>query len=194
MARDGAKNEKRMTTILGRLKFIPFVMGANKPLPPDIKPGTSKLTYFFIICSALLIVVLIEKLVLERGKNGSKLNPKEEEKLQKRLKEIDESEQYALCAIEDGWYPCLHSGQATYFLKAGEVWKYGVTSKGETGRYKDPFLFKNRVSYIRQFTGSFSECLKQEQIKLFHYPYLPENLARPPAERLPRPPYNSIMR
>ncbi len=169
-------------------------MGANKPLTQNPRQGTSKSTYLLLVCSVLLIIAFITNSVLEKSGNEPKLSRKEEEKLQKRLKEIDESEQYALVAMEDGWYPCLHSGRTTFYLNVGEVWKYGVTSKGETGRYTELFLFKNRVSYLRQFTGTFSECLKQEQIRLFHYPYTPENLARPPAERLPRPPYNPIMR
>jgi hypothetical protein len=121
-------------------------------------------------------------------------SPQETDKLQKRLKEIDDSEQYALVASVDGWYPCLHSGRKLYFLKTGEVWKYGVTSKGALGRYAASFLVKNRVSYLVQFKGNFSECLKQEQIKLFGYAYLPENQIRPQEEQLPRPPYNPVMR
>lgn len=122
--------------------------------------------------------------------------PSEEEtaKLQKRLREIDESEQYALVANVDGWYACLHKGRPGFHLHAGEVWKYGVTSKGEFGRYTAAFLLQNKVSYVVQFRGNFAECLKQEQIKLVAYPYLPENLARPEADQLPRPPYNPIMR
>jgi hypothetical protein len=124
----------------------------------------------------------------------AQLSPQETDKLQKRLKEIDDSEQYALVAAIDGFYPCLHSGHKTYYLKTGEVWKYGVTSKGALGRYAASFLVKNRVSYLVQFKGNFAECLKQEQIKLFGYPYLPENQVRPLALQLPRPPYNPVMR
>lgn len=129
------------------------------------------------------------------GENGDpKLSPEAEEKLEKRLREIDDSEQYALVAVSDGWYPCLHSGRTICYLRAGEIWKYGVTSKGQFRRYSAAFLVRNRVSYIVQFKGTLSECLKQEQIRLFHYPTLPENLARPVKDRLPRPPYNPIMR
>ena len=169
-------------------------MGADKKQVQEPEPGTSKLFYFLLAGSILLCFVLFKNLVFESDERAPKLSPKEEEKLLKRLREIDESEQYALIAMEDGWYPCLHGGRTSCYLKKGEVWKYGVTSKSETGRYDAPFLIANRVSYFIQFTGTFSECLKQEQIKLYHYQYLPENLARPPAERLPRPPYNSIMR
>lgn len=169
-------------------------MGADRKQVQEQKPRTSKLFYFLLAGSVLYFFVLFKNQVFENEEGEPKLSPKEEEKLQKRLREIDESEQYALIATVDGWYPCLHSGRTTVYLKKGEVWKYGVTSKGEFGRYTALFLSINRVTYFIEYEGTFSECLKQEQIKLFNYRYLPENLARPPTERLPRPPYNSIMR
>ncbi len=142
----------------------------------------------------LFVMVVLQEMGVPRKNDLDTLNPSEAARLQKRLREIDDSEQYLLVATINGLYPCLHSGRTTYYLKSGEVWKYGVTSKGEFGRYAAAFLVKNKVSYIVEFNGTFSECLKQEQIKLFNYPYLPENLSRPETERLPRPPYNSIMR
>lgn len=69
-----------------------------------------------------------------------------------------------------------------------------MTSKGKFGRYSIAFFAKYNVLYFVQFKGTYSECLKQEQIRLFNYPYFPENLARSPNERLPRPPFNPIMR
>jgi len=122
-----------------------------------------------------------------------KLSPKEEEKLQKRLKELDDAEQYALIAEEDGWYRCNHPRRIAYYLREGEIWKYGTTTKGQFGRYSVSYLEYNNVLYFVQFRGTISECLKEEQRKLFTYPYLPENLARPVQDRLPRPPYNSKM-
>lgn len=170
-------------------------MGADKPQPLKPETQTPKLIFLlFLGCTLLLLVALSQNSVFERGKGEPKLNPKEQAKLRKRLKEIDDSEQYALIAKGNGWYPCLHSGRTSYYLKANEVWKYGVTSKGEFGRYTAKFLVSNNVSYDIQFKGNYSECLKQEQVKLFNYRYLPENLARLLAERLPRPPYNPVMR
>lgn len=173
-----------------------LLMGADKPQAekPDNKTKTS---FTLILIGAVLLLVAIA-LLSKADFNGvnevPKLSPQDEAKLQKRLREIDDSEQYALVARADGWYDCLHSGRTTCYLKTGEVWKYGVTSKGKFGRYSTSFLLKNKVFYLVQFKGNFSDCLKQEQIKLFNYPYLPENLARPPAQRLPRPPFNLIMR
>lgn len=171
-------------------------MGADKP-KLEKKDSESKMSFFPLLVGTAVLAVavaLFSKMTFDENGNLPKLNPRDEAKLQKRLKEIDDSEQYALVATVNGWYPCLHSGRATCYLKIGEVWKYGVTSKGKFGRYTAAFLIKNRVSYIVQFKGNISECLKQEQIRLFNYPNLPENLARPPTERLPRPPYNAIMR
>ena len=156
--------------------------------------GRSFLLPFVILAAGILAIALFPKIGFEEEYGRPKLHPKEEERLLKRLMEIDDSEQYALIATKGGWYPCLHSGHTIYYLHAGEIWKYGVTSKGRIGRYTLKFLVQNQVVYHVQFKGTFSECLKQEQIKLFHYPYLPENLARPATERLPRPPYNPITR
>jgi len=171
-------------------------MGADKPKLEKAEnqsqtPILLPLMGAFVL---ILAIVLFAKASFTEENKAPELSPKEEEKLQKRLREIDDSEQYALIAKSNGWYPCLHSGRTTVFLKAGEVWKYGVTSKGQFGRYAAKFLLSNNVLYDLQFKGTVSECLKQEQIKLFNYRYLPENLARPPADRLSRPPYNSIMR
>lgn len=160
--------------------------------PP--KRSTTYLPFLMAAIVLLVIVALFKHIDVNNALGDMSLDPKEEAKLQKRLKEIDDSEQYALVAETDGYYPCLHSGQVTYFLHKGEVWKYGVTSKGQFGRYASEFLRKNNVSYFAEFKGNIAECLKQEQIKLYNYPFLPENLARPENRRLPRPPYNPIMR
>jgi hypothetical protein len=171
-------------------------MGANLPewKKKENRPQTPTFLPILGVIVFLAAVALCLRLALPEDIPGPKLNPKEEKKLQKRLREIDDSEQYALIARVNGWYPCLHSGRTSCYLLVGEVWKYGVTSKGKFGRYNSDFLLDNKVAYFIEFKGNFAECLKQEQIKLFTYPYLPENLARPPADRLPRPPYNSIMR
>ncbi len=171
-------------------------MGAERPQVrrPRVKPQTPLPIVFIWFALLLIALVAVPTTQPEPTTTPSKLSSKEEKKLQKRLKEIDDSEQYALVATIDGWYPCLHSGHPICHLLIGEVWKYGVTSKGKLGRYTAVFLVENQVSYLVQYKGTYSECLKQEQIRLFNYRYLPENLARPPAEQLPRPPYNPIMR
>ncbi|MEZ4927924.1 MAG: hypothetical protein R3A50_16695 [Saprospiraceae bacterium] len=150
---------------------------------------------FLIVATCFLIgIALIIGVLLKKEAPSPELQPKEKAKLEQKIREIDDSEQYALIANNNGWYPCLHSGRSSYYLLKGEIWKYGVTSKGQFGRYTVKFLRNNNVSYIIEFKGNMAECLKMEQIKLFNYPFLPENMTRPINDRLPRPPYNPIMR
>lgn len=120
-------------------------------------------------------------------------DPREASLPDRRRSTPDDFEQYALTAGRNGWYPCLHSRRIQFYLKTGEVWKYGVGGSGVFGRFRATFLLKNKVSCIVQYRGSFAQCLRQEQLRLFGYRDLPENLARPPARQLPRPPYNPIV-
>src|SRR3989339_719354 len=170
-------------------------MGADKPYlrktPASTKPSVWPLLLVatgIIIASALII-----EAVFAKEEPSPELSPKEKAKLEQKMKEIDDAEQYALLAAKDGHYACLHSGRATCFLHKGEVFKYGVTTKGEFGRYNTAFMMKHNVIYVVQFKGNVAECLIQEQIKLFNYPYLTENLSRLPENQLPRPPFNPIM-
>ncbi len=159
------------------------------------KPETKK-TLLFVWAGVLILIICALKWsdVIEYFNGEPRLSSKHQNQLQKKLDELDEAEQYALVAISNGWYPCLHGGRSLYYLKANEVWKYGVTTKCERGRYTSEFLQDNEVLYIIQFKGILSECLQEEQRKLFSYPILPENLSRLEVDRLLRPPYNPVLK
>lgn len=173
-------------------------MGATKtPLqqyPPQGPKTKNPLPLLIAGAFALVLCALAWSDVVEYFKGEPRLIPKYQRQLERKLIELDEADQYALIATTDGMYPCLHSSRALYHLRIGEVWKYGVTAKGERGRYTAQFLQDNAVSYIIQLHATFSECLKEEQRKLFTYPLLPENLARKEDGRLLRPPYNPVLR
>ena len=168
-------------------------MGAHQPElgKTPAKPQTTSSPRLIGAAVSLFAITIFLREVFNVEDENPKLSPQEEAKLQKRLKELDEAEQYALIANEAGWYPCNHPGRTVCYLLPGEVWKYGTTTKGELGRYSVNYLETINVFYIVQFEGTIAECLKEEQRKLYYYPYLPENLARPEKDRLPRPPYNS---
>lgn len=171
-------------------------MGADKPYLSKVSTKTKPSVWplLILLTSIIIASTLIIEAVFVKEEPSPELNPKEKAKLEKKMKEIDDAEQYALLAAKDGLYACLHSGRETCFLRKGEVFKYGVTTKGEFGRYNTSFMMKHNVIYVVQFKGNVAECLIQEQVKLFNYPYLPENLARLPENQLPRPPYNPIMK
>lgn len=172
-------------------------MGADNPRKSlHTTTPKAKTPLPFIVAGTLLLIISALKWsdVIEYINGEPRLTAKHQQQLQKKLNELEEAEQYALVAMTDGWYPCLHSGRALYHLHIGEVWKYGVTTKGERGRFTGQFILDNSVAYVIQYTGTVGECLKEEQAKLFSYPLLPENLARPEKDRLIRPPYNPVFK
>ncbi len=116
------------------------------------------------------------------------LAPWRKEKFERELQELDDAEQYVLMVRIPGTFPCYSCVDKTeIFLTAGEVWRYGVTRKGQDGRYRDGLPYSNLV-YLAQFQGTLQECLKEEKQKIYHYPLLPENLKR--KKPLIRPPGN----
>lgn len=172
-------------------------MGADSPQPKfePKEPKKKSLLPFIIGGAAILILCALEwRDVIEYINGEPQLAAKHQSQLQKKLNDLEDAEQYALVAMTEGWYPCLHSGRALYYLHIGEVWKYGITSRGERGRYTTRFLQDNGVQYLIQFKGTMTECLQEEQRKLFSYPLLPENLARLELDRLVRPPYNPVLK
>ena len=143
----------------------------------------------FSILAILGIVFAV--LLFATISNWENLEPERLEKLLNLFKKFDENaEQYALVADIDGIYPCPScSNEGTIWLFNGEVWKYGVSVNGEAGRYTIGFLRSNHLRYEMQFKGGLTECYKQEKIKIFTYPTLPENLKRGD-KKLFRPPGN----
>lgn len=120
-----------------------------------------------------------------------KLSPERQAKLEKELEEIDNAQQYVLIATAPGYYPCYScpDGSTTIFLYPGEVFRYGVTRKGEKLRYPGGDYGATNLLYIVQFEGDYAQCLKEEKIKIYNYPLLPEAQKR--ELKLPRPPGNA---
>lgn len=106
-------------------------------------------------------------------------------------------EQYALLALENGFFPCYNcEGTAKIYLKIGEVWKYGKTCNGVQGRYPSGLPNPN-LRYQMQFTGTEEQCLIIEKQKIYSYILLPENVLRAKetgTQPLMRPPGNKIDR
>jgi len=99
--------------------------------------------------------------------------------------------QYALIATADGYFPCYNCAEGQIYLLSGEVWKYGKTCNGETGRYPNGLPVPN-LKFVIQFEGTETMCLIEEKRKIYSYPSLPECLKR--EKHLLRPPGNKIDR
>ena len=162
----------------------------NIPSSPSPRlPQNGKPIGMLLLLVALAVFILMGQKDFIVWKDGKpELAPWRKAKLEKELEEIDNAEQYVLLADVDGWYECFNCyGKPQIFLFEGQVWKYGVTTKGEKGRYTSGLPSKNLL-YLVEYEGPVNECLKQEKIKIYNYVLLPENLKR---ERpLKRPPGN----
>jgi len=141
--------------------------------------------------AALALILIAASLYpdfLDPDKEEPALSPQRQEKLQRELDELENAEQYVLRAARDNWYPCYHcTGKNRIFLLKDEVWKYGVTRKGEKRRY-GTWHTEQGLYYLVQYQGTLQECLRQEKVKIYNYALLPENLKR--EQPLKRPPGN----
>lgn len=163
-------------------------------MPPSIpEEKTEKVSRFPVLAIVLVFLTLAIIPFIEFDENGTPiLSTWRKEKLVKELENLDEAEQYALLATDNGYYPCLSCktsrvDSTRIFLFRNEVWKYGTTTKGEKGRYRKTLASMN-LKYQSQFVGTLADCLKQEKIKIYNYPLLPESLKR--NFHLIRPPGN----
>jgi len=132
-----------------------------------------------LLISAIGVFIQIAKnrFVIWKGE-GAELTPKRKEKLQKELLALQNAEQYALIVRRADWYPCYQcKDDAVVFLTQGEVWKYGVTRRGQPGRYPEGLPFSGLL-YVVQFQGTWQECLAEKIRKSQAYGLLPENLKR----------------
>ncbi|MEM0993013.1 MAG: hypothetical protein AAF847_12890 [Bacteroidota bacterium] len=126
---------------------------------------------------------------LEEDQDGNiRISEERQAKMERELEEYENAEQYVLRAGRDAFYPCLSDkARKRIFLFKGEVWKYGVTTKKQEGRYARGLPAENLV-YLVQFRGNIHECLVEEKRKIYQYSVLPENLKR--TTPLLRPPGN----
>jgi len=145
----------------------------------------SRKTFFVFV--AVLTVAFCVTLPLSRVLKRDK----EIDGILERTSNFDYCIQYALITTVEGYYPCFNCPEGHIYLHVGEVWKYGQTCKGETGRYPNGLPFKNLV-FKPQFYGIQQACLVEEKLKIYAYPALPECQRR--TVKLLRPPGNKIDR
>ncbi len=129
-----------------------------------------------------------EEVIIRNPDGTYRLHPKRSEKLHRDTLNLESSEQYALRATTNKYYPCLSCPyRDSIFLYTNEVWKYGTTINGRNKRYGNS-LNAQFLYYEVQFRGTIDQCLKQERIKIIRYPLLPENIKR--KNPIARPPGN----
>lgn len=160
-------------------------LSSSVTVPENPKPGKG-FSFLWLVALIGVSITLWEMAGAKKSpivideKGNATLAPHREKKLQKELGEIDNAVQYALRASESGYFPCYTcpDGKGTIYLQKGEVWRYGTTRKGENGRYPSGDYGVPNLTFVPEFVGTYSECLKMEKTKIYHYPLLPEALKR----------------
>lgn len=181
------------------IPFLNFVSPDKNPVKRSAQKQTEYQYPFFrfgfmffllLIVGTTIYLSLPDFLVDKEGE--PELAPWRKEKLLRELDDLDNAEQYVLKAGVPGLYPCyICKGSKEIFLNLNEIWRYGVTTKGQRGRYPDGLPHPGLV-YLIQFQGKLQACLAEEKIKIYEYALLPENLKR--TDRLIRPPGNKVDR
>lgn len=136
--------------------------------------------FLFISFGAYMAYEKFDDFVKRKPDGTYELKEQRREQLNDRVKRMrSEAEQYVLRASKNGFYECLHCPNGVFYLYKGEVWKYGVTTRGKFGRYNPKFLRRMGLIYEVQYQGNLQKAMELELIKIGQYPLLPENLARP---------------
>jgi len=123
------------------------------------------------------------------------------ERILQKTTDYPNCEVYLLEVEYSSNYPILGYGEALVgfvSLKTGEVWKVGMTCKGEKGRYANGIYFNSKAMgikltfddlfYHKIFTGTKKEALLMEKLMIYTYPFWsghPE-LAKPPGCKIYR--------
>jgi len=92
-------------------------------------------------------------------------------------------EVYVLRVRISGMYPVLEYGgivKGFDYLNVGEIWKVGMTSKSEKGRYPNDIYLKSadgsivlsneRLEYDRIYEGTYKQVVILEKILIYTYP------------------------
>lgn len=136
----------------------------------------------------------------------TELHPERLKELREKQRELEEEYIcYKLVTNGPGMYECFNCETKKFFLRKGEVAKYGTTLHPST-RYTQKELWQKNLSMIELDRGSLTRMRQLELELIYMYPLLEENLTRQtkeeytakiiegkrpyPRYRLARPPLN----
>ena len=148
------------------------------------KTRSSKGLFIFL---GLLISILImsipkswQEATEENEKGELSLSKSWAESVGKKVEQHQQHELYMLVATRDGNYLCQHCSTTQFFLKAGEVYRYGTTGLGQQGRgYTESWVNRHQLNYYHLATGDVATIKSKEALLIGNYVLLPENVARP---------------
>lgn len=100
--------------------------------------------------------------------------------IEKKKSKFEKHDLYMLRAARDGYFLCKHCPTGKFFLKTGEVYRYGTTGEGQMGRgYNREWLNAYGLIYVRLITADLTTVKIAQTTSIGKYALSPENLARP---------------
>lgn len=160
------------------------IFNLDKKEPKKNLNKNTLIILLIILPSVLALIVLGFKTFKDgftQNKNGLWQIKKEYKNyVKKKIDQPDECVVYRLVALKDGYYECKNCINGTFFLRSGEIVKYGLScSDDPKKRYKNHFWKKYSVEMQIIYRGDLAQCTKEEARFIGNYPFTPENTSRP---------------
>ena len=100
--------------------------------------------------------------------------------IEEKQEQYSSHDLYVLTAAADGYFECKHCSTGKFFLKEKEVYRYGTTGIGQSGRgFNEQWLNDNLLNYVHLMNADLTTVKTEEANLIGNYAILPENLKRP---------------
>jgi hypothetical protein len=131
-----------------------------------------------------------EEAVTQQDDGTYRLSKKWEETILRKQRKVRKHRLYVLVASTNGYFQCPHSPTGKFYLKAGEVYRYGTTGETFAARgYSKRWLAVHNLTLISIMEGDLATVVAEQTLLIGSYPLLPENLQRPLTSDLNATPY-----
>jgi hypothetical protein len=142
------------------------------------------LLFVGLLASLIFLLMAIPKKWEEATKVGDDgaitLSDDWAETIEKKISTFEIHELYSLMAAKDGYYACKHCPGGKFFLKKFEIYRYGTTGVGKSGRgYNENWQNDNFLIYSTILTSDLKTVKIAQTSFIGAYPLLRENLERP---------------
>lgn len=154
-------------------------MDALKPVQPP-----AGLLIIGVVVSLLYLLMAIPKSWEEATKKGGdgslSLSDSWAKAIEKKKSKYEAHELYMLVAANRGYFYCKHCPSGRFYLRTGEIYRYGTTGEGQHGRgYSQNWLNDHLLSYVVLMKSDIKTVKMAETTLIGNYVLLPENLNRP---------------
>lgn len=152
-----------------------------------LKENRQRDVFFFMLLLGFIGFVIFmaipkswEEAVTIQEDGTYRLSEKWEKAITRKREKIKKHRLYVLVARSNGYFQCPHSPSGKFYLKTGEVYRYGTTGDAFATRgYSQKWLAVNNLILITIIEADLATVLGTQATLIGSYVILPENLRRP---------------